>query len=289
MHQKRKGKKGAKVLLYKLLQPNDHLVGILPFPSMISLLVFYVVPSYQQTMRLYSSNREWSSSFSPVEINVGGQVILQEKSSKLLGVTINDKENWSNQNNEKGGVISSLNQRLFLIKRLRNQVNQERLRKVAESLWTSRLRYGLQLYGKVRTSCESILTQDIDNLQLAQNNLLRTLQNVRIKDKVSIASMLERQKMMSVNQLHAQIKLTEMWKALNRPSYPLQIGKRNLGDETRTTRSVTMKNLNEPKSLTTFIGDATRLWNKAPPSIRNAKSIGNVKQEIKKFCHTLPI
>ena len=38
LHQKRKGKK---VLLYKLLQPNDvhTLVRILPFPAMISLLV----------------------------------------------------------------------------------------------------------------------------------------------------------------------------------------------------------------------------------------------------------
>ena len=92
-----------------------------------------------------------------------------------------------------------------------------------------------------------------------------------------------------MNQLHAQIKLTEMWKASNHPTYPLQIGKRILGDEIRSTRSVTMENLNEPKSLTTFIGDATRLWNKAPSTIRNAKSIGIVKQEIKKFCHTLPI
>ena len=39
MHQTRKGKRGAKVLLYKLLQPNDHVVRILPFPAMISLLV----------------------------------------------------------------------------------------------------------------------------------------------------------------------------------------------------------------------------------------------------------
>ena len=78
---------------------------------------------------------------SPVEIKVGGKNIAQEKTSKLLGVTINEKENWSTQINEKGGVVSSLNQRLHLVRRLRNQVNQERLRKVAESIWTSRLRY----------------------------------------------------------------------------------------------------------------------------------------------------
>ena len=59
------------------------------------------------------------------------------------------------------------------------------------------------------------------------------------------------------------------------------IGKRILGDETRTTRSVTLENLNEPRTLTSFIGDATRLWNKAPLSIRCAKSIGIAEQVIK--------
>ena len=72
----------------------------------------------------------------------------------------------------------------------------------------------------------------MENLQLAQNNLLRTLQNVRIKDKVSIASMLERQQMLSVNQLQAQIKLTEMWKASNVNKYPLNIEKRTLHEDT---------------------------------------------------------
>ena len=54
-------------------------------------------------------------------------------------------------------------------------------------------------------------------------------------------------------------------------------------------RSVTVENFKEPKTLNTFIGDATRLWNKAPNSITNAKSIGIAKKEIKSFCKNLPI
>ena len=95
--------------------------------------------------------------------------------------------------------------------------------------------------------------------------------------------------MLSVNQLQAQIKLTEMWKASNVTNYPLIIGKRDLGSESRITRSVTMENLNEPKTLHSFIGDAMRLWNKAPLSIRSAKTIGIAKKEIKAFCTKLPI
>ena len=38
-----------------------------------------------------------------------------------------------------------------------------------------------------------------------------------------------------------------------------------------------------------FIGDTTRLWNKAPKNIINAKSINSVKKEIRKYSKTLPI
>ena len=75
----------------------------------------------------------------------------------------------------------------------------------------------------------------------------------------------------------------------NRPKYPLYIEKRNLGEESRQTRSVTSENFNEPKTLNSFIGDATRLWNKAPSSIRCAISIGVAKHEIKVYCKKLPI
>ena len=92
-----------------------------------------------------------------------------------------------------------------------------------------------------------------------------------------------------MNQLQAQIKLTEMWKATYLTKYPLQIGKKTCGTEIRTTRSVTLENLNEPRTLNTFIGDATRLWNKAPSAVRTAKSIGIAKKEIKTFCKLLPI
>ena len=101
--------------------------------------------------------------------------------------------------------------------------------------------------------------------------------------------MLESQNMLSVNQLQAQVKLTEMWKAHNSTNYPIKLDKMKPTNETRVTRSVTSENFIEPKSKLTFIGDSTRLWNKAPMTIRQAKSIGIVKKEIKKFVKNLPI
>ena len=62
-----------------------------------------------------------------------------------------------------------------------------------------------------------------------------------------------------------------------------------MSTEGRILRSVTVEKFEEPKTLNTFIGDPTRLWNKAPNIIRNAKSIGIAKKEIKLFCKNLPI
>ena len=71
----------------------------------------------------------------------------------------------------KGGVLSSLNQRLFIIIRLRNSLNDEGLRKVTESLFTSKLRHGLQLFGQVRWSEEDPSPLLMAQLQKSQNKL----------------------------------------------------------------------------------------------------------------------
>ena len=93
---------------------------------------------------------------------------------------------------------------------MKNKLSQERLKKVANGIWTSKLRYGLQLYSKVRTQADQPKNANMDSLQLAPKKLLRVF---FLRDRVSIDSMLKKQEIMSVNQIAAQIKLTEIWKA----------------------------------------------------------------------------
>jgi hypothetical protein len=52
----------------------------------------------------------------------------------------------------KGGVLSSLNQILFTIRRLSNHIHLNKLKEIADSIRVSKLRYGLQLYSEVRTT-----------------------------------------------------------------------------------------------------------------------------------------
>jgi hypothetical protein len=56
--------------------------------------------------------------------------------------------------------------------------------------------------------------------QRLQNKMLRILDGALVSDRKSTKTLLDYQNMLSVNQIAAQIKLTEMWKASNDPQYP---------------------------------------------------------------------
>ena len=43
------------------------------------------------------------------------------------------------------------------------------------------------------------------------------------------------------------------------------------------------------KTITSFVGDAPRIWNRAPIQVTSAKTLSTAKKEIRKFCLTLPI
>ena len=186
-----------------------------------------------------------------------------------------------------------------LISKPKNTLNQttteppKKLRKIVDSLWTSKLRYGLQLWATVRTEDTETKKNLVVEVQKAQNKLLRVLEKKRISDKIPVKSMLESQKMLSVNQLAAQIKLIEVWKAKNTEEYPIRMEFRATNENERTTRGAASGRAVETgkshKAKSTFVGDATRLWNKAPPSVTNAGTLRIAKREIKLFCKQLPI
>ena len=62
--------------------------------------------------------------------------------------------------------------------------------------------------------------------QVAQNKMLRLLDNTTLADRKHTADLLKNAKMLSVNQLAASIKLTEAWKSCNVPNYPIQLEKK---------------------------------------------------------------
>ena len=123
--------------------------------------------------------------------------------------------------------------------------SQDCLKKVTESLYTSKIRYGLQLCGSVRTTSAETESGLMKDLQKTQNKALRFLNNSRLKDKISTKSILDKMKMLSVNQLNGQIKLTETWKFMNNKNSSLKNLVLKSRDSERVTRIISIGKLVE--------------------------------------------
>jgi hypothetical protein len=72
----------------------------------------------------------------------------------------------------KGGLLSGLNQRLFMVKRMSNHVSKKRLQRIVDTLWTCKLRYGLQLCSEVRLTEDQPKYQVVTMEQRAKKNAL---------------------------------------------------------------------------------------------------------------------
>ena len=60
-----------------------------------------------------------------ISIKIGKDQVNEVKSAKLLGITLTKDQTWNEQICGTGGVISCLNQRFYLLKRLKNKLNQK--------------------------------------------------------------------------------------------------------------------------------------------------------------------
>ena len=228
----------------------------------------------------------------PRKIKVGKEEVTESDHAKVLGMAIDSNQKWKSHIYGNKGLISSLNQRLFLIRRIINHLPVNKIAGIVDGIWSSKLRYGLQLFSEVRLKEESPHNKHMSQIQKAQNKLLRVICGVTLSDRNSIKSLLYKANLLSVNQMSAQVKLTEIWKVLNDPLHPIKI-QSNVHRNGMETRSVTHNVIKEWGTSTTteksFIGSAIRLWNKVPDHIKCTKTLGTAKSAIKEFCKTLPV
>ena len=165
--------------------------------------------------------------------------------------------------------------------------NTDSLLRIADSLFTSKLRNGLNLYGQVRLNNEDSSNHDLDTLQLCQNKLARLLKRVRLSGRKSTKYLLENLKMKSVNQINCQIKLLEIWKSLNFADHPLKLRKTERLNDTIIIRACTNGRLIEDSKSNinnkTFKNDAILVWNQAPVGIKNCNTLFAAKKAFNKF------
>ena len=152
-------------------------------------------------------NKKQASNHPLKEIRVGDTTIIRTQHTKLLGIQIKESQEW---NVQLKSLTSSLNQRLDIIRKMSRHIPQCNLMNIVHSLWVSQLRYSLQLCTKVQLTYEERKPALMKSLQRTQNRLLRLLNNSRVADKIATKTLLEKFQLLSVNQLAAEVKLTEI-------------------------------------------------------------------------------
>ena len=65
-----------------------------------------------------------------------------------------------------------MNQRLSILRRLKNKVPQDKLRIIAGAIFTSVARYGIAVYSKPRLHLDP-MREDMNKLQVIQNKMFR--------------------------------------------------------------------------------------------------------------------
>ena len=115
----------------------------------------------------------------------------------------------------------------------------------------------------------------------------------KIKDKISTLSILTKHDILSVNQMNAQIKLLDMWKASNTLNHPMKLKRIQATEERATTRAITNGDLVESGitilAKNTFMNDSIKAWNNAPLTIKACQTVWAAKRMIRKFVKTLPV
>ena len=77
---------------------------------------------------------------------------------------------------------------------------------MADSIFMSKVRYGLQLLGKVRWTNEDPIQGDLLAIQKVPSKMVRLLNGKSLMDKISTKKLFSDVNMLSVNQLNAQKK-----------------------------------------------------------------------------------
>ena len=228
-------------------------------------------------------------------ISVGGTTVKPDSHTKLLGMTIESNQGWNEHFKGPNGLINALNRRTFSIRRIKQQIPHKNTMRVVQSIWMSKLRYGLQLCNKVRTTSTDPINYNMHSAQVAQNKMLRMLNGSSKTDHVSTKHLLEKFNLPSVNQLAAEIKIIEAWKIMNVQGYPITLDlnnpSRNTGD--RMVRETTTRHWKDyaklKNSRESFNIDTAKLWNQVNSDIKSAENINIAKSRIKKYCRTLEI
>ena len=190
-------------------------------------------------------------------------------------------------NEENQGLMKQLSTRVGIIKKLRKYLPPARLRVLYEGVFSSKLLYGMAVWGRVwqipgsmdedqstRTS-PSLTKEDVRKLQVLQNKCMRLMTDSDYKTPTRV--LLAQTNLLSVHQQMAHVSLSQVYN-IWKTKLPTYHYKRIFGDRGDGTTN----RIEFDKSLARshFFYQSSRLWGALPDDVKSA----NTKQTFKKKC-----
>ena len=151
--------------------------------------------------------------------SIGNFEVKESIDEKLLGMWVSNNLQWSKHLEE---LEDDLSFRLYTIRKLEQSFPKSLLKRIADAIFNSVLRYGLAIFCPIRTNEGDPIPKCINGIRVLFNNLLRLLCNSKRSQHTSIKSMLEKVGWLSINQLACEVRLIETWKALYQEEYCLK-------------------------------------------------------------------
>ena len=180
--------------------------------------------------------------------------------------------------------------RLFTLRRIEQVIPRSLLKKVADGIFMSKLRYGLAIFWPVRITDEDPHTTAVQAIKVVFNRMLRILCGTAKQDKVSVKSMLDRLGWLSINQLAAEIRLIEVWKGLNLNNGLSDLFEKVEGSTRAASENrIQVKGLNSKLKDNSFHYPSVKLWNMAPVTDSDVKKEVSARKAIRQFVKTLPM
>ena len=157
-------------------------------------------------------------------VSISGERKPESSSEKLLGVIVNNTATFQNHlygDTENLGLMKQLSTRVGMLKKLGKFMPPARLKMVMEGMFTSKLQYGMTVWGRVWNipgsldedeavrKCPSLKKEDVRKLQVLQNKCLRIITHSDYKTPTKV--LLEKTKSLSVHQQIAHLSLSQVY------------------------------------------------------------------------------
>ena len=195
-----------------------------------------VISSEKTKLMIVTTDANRATKLTPLgtkfSVSVCNEVKDETNSEKLLGVVMNNQMTWKNHlygDDENMGLLKELSQRVGMIRKIRNFVDNNVLKTIINGMFTSKLIYGITVYGGVwglqgimneeQIHSKSITKEDMRKLQVLQNSTLRIL--LRKPRETPVTTLLRDANQMSVHQLVAYHTACQTFKIYRnqRPAY----------------------------------------------------------------------